>query len=331
MDEGNIQPGNAPETAQSDRLDALLEERFRSADKLDMERQIADHDRQQGQTFDKAHVRRKLRFYGDIPDKVRQAVEEWLVGMLAFAADRGIRLRDLNHEIHFFDPPTYALKVTELPPGLKLPAASHGFNQLYRIYTVRVVMPHQLEGTGQLLAVLRAVLGRLLGDIYLREEIFSREIYREDIPPEKDNELSIGLAEKIDVLAETPNRHKRLDILLDAYAKEIHLNYKRVPDQVKKAFYQKAAKDFEAQKLSDLWAEVIGETFEQFLNQQRADIPSALIAAVAEAEEKNRQLNFLPPDELPDYEQLRRNNPLHYLRASRLREGCNLITLRGSR
>ena len=321
-------PGFSEESnPQADRLDALLEERFRSADRKGMARQIADHDlrhtpdptKPTDTTFDKDHVRRKLLFHGSFAEKVQQAIEEWLVGMLAYAAGQGLRLRDLNHEVHFYDPPSYAQMVKELPQGLSLPAVSHGFNQLYRIYTVRVVMPRELADTAQLLGVLRAVLGRLLGEIYLREEVFNLAAYREDV--EDDKAPAVGLAEKIQILAGTTHRTKKLDTMLEAYGQEINLNYKRQPEAVRKAFFQLAQTELEAQRLSELRTEVMEAAFEDHLKTLEADLPSAIAQAVEEVEEKNRQLNFLPPDELPYYAQLRTKNPLHYLRSARLRLG----------
>ncbi len=159
---------DAPEPR--DKFDQLLEDRFSQSHRREMAHQIADFDRSRspGETFDVQHVQRKLRFHGAIPDKVKDAMREWVPDLLAYAAESGLRMRDLNHEIHFFDQSAFEDAVGPVPKGVKLPASSQSFNQLYRIYTVRVVLPPELRTVTQILTVLRAVLARLLGDIFLR-------------------------------------------------------------------------------------------------------------------------------------------------------------------
>ena len=170
-----------------ERIDKLLEERFGPTHRNEMAVEIARHDQGRApESFDAEHVRRKLRFHGSVPERVRAVLKEWLPGVLAFAAQSGLRLRDLNHEIHFYDRPSYEAATGPIPKGVKLPASSQHFNQLYRVYTVRVVLPDRISTVSQLLTVLRAVLARLLGDIFLREEIFTLQAYREDLENPED-------------------------------------------------------------------------------------------------------------------------------------------------
>ena len=113
-----------------------------------MAQRIAGHDEGRGDDgFDQAHVRRKLHFHGEVPEKVRAALREWLPGLLAHAAESGLRLRDLNHEIHFYERAAYEAEVAPVPASVKLPASSYAYNQLYRVYSVRVVLPARISGS----------------------------------------------------------------------------------------------------------------------------------------------------------------------------------------
>ena len=275
-------------------FDALLEERFGPAGRREMARRIAGHDEGRGEEgFDQAHVRRKLRFHGEVPAQVRAALLEWLPALLAHAAGRGLRLRDLNHEIHFFQRAAYEAEVAPVPAAVKLPASSYAYNQLYRVYTVRVVLPEQITGTAQLLTVLRAALGRLLGDVFLREEIFTLAVYREDVES-PETELSVGVAEKIQVLAEGAVTSPELERVLATYGKAIHVNYRRSPGQVRKAFFREAEQNLERQKLPGEREAVINGAFEVFLEQLRGDLPGAIAAMVATVEALNGQIDFIP-------------------------------------
>lgn len=316
-----------PPEGTGDGFDALLEERFSPEGRRAMAHQIASHDQGRPEDgFDLDHVRRKLRFHGDVPEKVRAALQEWLPALLAYAAESGLRLRDLNHELHFYERSAYEAEVATVPPGVKLPASSYAYNQLYRVYTVRVVLPEQISGMTQLLTVLRAALGRMLGDVFLREEIFSLEAYREDLEvPEA--ELSVGLAEKIRVLAEGSFASPELEQVLAAHGKTIHVNYRRSPDQVRKAFFKEAEQSLKKLKLPAEREAVIDSAFEVFLQELRGDIPGGIAKMVEVVEQHNGQLNFIPPGELPDYLQLRESNPLHYLRSTHLRLGFLLEAL----
>jgi hypothetical protein len=308
----------APESG--DKFDSLLEERFARAHRRAMAYQIADFDRGRptGDTFDLAHVRRKLRFHGAIPDKVKSALQEWVPDLLAHAAASGLRMRDLNHEIHFFDQSAFEDAVGPVPKGVKLPASSQSFNQLYRIYTVRVVLPPELRTVTQILTVLRAVLARLLGDIFLHEEIFTLEAYREEME-QREGEPSVGVREKILMLAESPALPPLLEEALIGHAKMIHVSYSRSPDQVRKAYFQETEKLLAQQKLPTEREGLIHHLFSLFLAELRGNLKNEITRMVEEVEKLNVQLNFLPPHELPDYIKLRASNPLHYLRSAHLR------------
>jgi hypothetical protein len=310
-----------------DRFEAFLEERFSRAGRREMAHQIASHDEGRApEAFDAEHVRRKLRFHGDVPDKVKAALREWVPELLAYAAESGLRLRDLNHELHFYQRAVYEAQVAPVPPGVKLPASSYAYNQLYRIYTVRVVLPERITGVSQLLTVLRAALGRMLGDVFLREEIFTLEAYREDVEG-GEAEVSVGTAEKIRVLAEGPFTSPELERALAAHGKAIGVNYRRAPDQVRKAFFKDSEESLAKQKLPEEREALINATFETFLERLRNDLPGGIAEMVEAVEKLNGQLNFLPPDELPDYLQLRDGNPAHYLRSANLRLGFLLEAL----
>lgn len=318
----------APEP--EDKFGQLLEERFSRSSRRDMASQIARHDSGRGPEaeFDLEHVRRKLRFHGAIPDKVKSALRDWVPGLLAHAAASGLRMRDLNHEIHFFDKSAFEDAVGPVPKGVKLPASSQNFNQLYRIYTVRVVLPAELRTVTQLLTVLRAVLARLLGDIFLREEIFSLEAYREEME-QQEGEVSAGVAEKIRMLAESSTTPRLLEEALVAHAKVIHVPYSRSPDQVRKSYFKESEKLLAQQKLPTEREGLIHHLFEQYLEEVKGNLTGEIAGMVAEVEKLNVQLNFLPPHEIPEYLRLRDNNPLHYLRSAHLRLNFLLEVLGG--
>ncbi len=63
----------------------------------------------------------------------------------------------------------------------------------------------------------------------------------------------------------------------------------------------------------------MSEAFAAYQDALRNDIDGGVQALLETVEAQNRQLNFLPPDEAPHYERLRTQNPLHYLRAVKLR------------
>ena len=309
-----------PKPAKSgDGFDQLLEDRFRPENRREMARQIAARDQAApGEKFDKEHVRRRVRFHGAIPDRVKGALREWVPDLLAFAAAHGLGLRDLNHEIHFYDPPAFRDSVGKIPKGMSLPASSFLFNQLYRVYTVRVVLPPTVQSTAQVMAVLRALLKRMIGDIFLREEVYVLEPFREDAA-QPDEETSVGLTEKIALLAGEEVTPPELGATLAAYGQAKRMNFKRSPQQVRKAFFREVEQEVERQALSPKWEALIESTFQVFLEQLRERPAEAIAEVVAAVEKSNAQLNFLPPDELPDYLQLRQNNALHYLRAANLR------------
>ncbi|MCZ6729615.1 MAG: hypothetical protein O7C61_07880 [SAR324 cluster bacterium] len=315
----NAAPGEDASESGGDGFDKLLEERFGPTHRNEMAVEIARHDQGRApESFDAEHVRGKLRFHGSVPERVRAVLKEWLPGVLAFAAQSGLRLRDLNHEIHFYDRPSYEAATGPIPKGVKLPASSQHFNQLYRVYTVRVVLPDRISTVSQLLTVLRAVLARLLGDIFLREEIFTLEAYREDLE-NTEQPPSSSLAEKIKVLAQSGTTHPSLETALEGYGQVIHVNYRRTPDQVRKAYFQDTEKQLEQQSLPPEREQLIETVFESFLEDLRIDLPGAIGVMVEKVEKLHAQLNFLPADELPEYLRLRDSNPLHYLRSTHLR------------
>ncbi|MEE8396434.1 MAG: hypothetical protein V3S29_10305 [bacterium] len=321
-------PGDQNAPAGEDRFDSLLDERFGAAGRREMASRIADHDRGGVAAFDREHVRRKIRFHGEIPDKVKASLREWLPELVAFAAENGLRLRDLNHELHFFQQAAFESQFGAVPAGVTLPASSYQFNQLYRVYSVRVVLPPQIATISQLLAVLRAALSRLFGDIFLREEIFSLEAYREDLSG-GDEELTFGLEEKIQLLAGDPICPPPLEHVLVVHARAINLNYKRMPDQVRKDFFKVAMRQLEEQKLPEMSEAAIESTFSAYLAGLRAGLAGALEQTVQEVEALNGQLNFLPPDDLPEYIRLRKNNGMHYLRSAKFRLNFLLEALGG--
>ena len=192
-----------------DRFEALLAERFAPAARRGMAPELSPTTPARKpageQPFPLEFVRRHIRFEGQIPPKVRQALSEWLPDMLAFAQAQGLTLRDLNHQIQVYDRPSYE-RVTRapVPAGVPLPASSYQYNPLYRVYTIRLVLSDAPDKPEEVVAVLRVLLSRLLGDVYLREEVLNREPYHEDMA-KSPQAVSAGLGEKIALLAAHPS------------------------------------------------------------------------------------------------------------------------------
>ncbi|MEE8434218.1 MAG: hypothetical protein V3S64_05465, partial [bacterium] len=138
---------------------------------------------------------------------------------------------------------------------------------------------------------------------------------------------SAGLDEKISVLAGEKFSSPALQQSLAAHAKIINVNFKRMPEQVRKAFFQDALRALEGQKLPETKKALIDEVFDAYLQSLRSDLAGAIGRMVEEVEEKNGQINFLPPDELPQYLHLRQSNPLHHLRSAKLRLAFLLETM----
>ncbi len=310
---------DAPLSVRETRFDALLEERFSPAHRSEFERQLAEHDRSgASRGMDRDWLRRNLRFRGDVPDKVRQLLADWIFELMAFAVERGVALRDPHHQLEVYARAAFEAEQGALPTGLKLPASSYHYNPVYRRYTVRVVLPERIATTEALFTVMRALLTRLYGDIFLREEIFPLEVYREDME-QSDQDVSVGLSEKIAVLAELPHTSGALEQALVAHARMVGINHRRQPEQTRKAFFKELRRDLETRRLAPEREALVSEVFDGYLASLRADLSGGIQALLETAETLNRQLTFLPPDEGPEYQRLREKNPLHFLRSVKLR------------
>ena len=143
-----------------------------------------------------------------------------------------------------------------------------------------------------------------------QEKLGKLEAYRED-HQEPQEETSVGLAEKVEVLAEEAICPPDLEKTLADFAKAKRINYKRAPDQARAAFFREVRKDLAAQRLSPENESLIKATFEAYLEYLRKNQERAVSETVALIEKGNAQLNFFPADEIPDYMQLRESNPLH--------------------
>jgi hypothetical protein len=306
--------------ASEDRFEAMLEARFREADRDAMAREIASHDRSQPPPgFDEAHVRRRLHFHGDVPAKVRAMLQNWVPALLAHAAQRGVRLRDQNHELHVYLPEAYAQATGRpLPAGMRLPATSFEYQSVSRVYQVQLVIPAQIGSRDALVSVFRALIARLLGDIYLHEEVFSRAPYQ-DQPAGAAAEVTISLPDQLRLLAEAKVTTPVLLEALDVHARVVGLNPRRSAAQVRKSYFQTLGAQLHQGGLSPSEQAMVAEAVTHYLDGLRADLPRRIADMVAEVEALNGQMNVLPVDELPDYQKLRSANPRHYLRSAKLR------------
>ena len=311
---------DAPRTAGEERLDALLEARFAPAQRQAFARELDAHDRQRAPAapLDPAAVRRGLRFRGNVPERVRQVLAEWLPELMAHAARRGLALRDPHQELQVYTRAAFEQEQGPLPPGLRLPASSYEYHPLYRRYAVRLVLPERLGALEELFTALRALLTRLYGDLYLREEVFSLAAYREDVE-RVEAQVSFGLAEQVAVLAELPDTTAALEAALAAYARTVGIDARRHPEHARKGWFKEAAADLARQRLPPERQALAEDAFAAYLDALRADVPAGVQALLETVREQERQLHFLPPDEAPDYERLRVQNPVHFLRSVKLR------------
>lgn len=307
--------------AGEDRFEAMLEARFREADRDAMAREIASHDRgQPAPEFDEAHVRRRLHFHGDVPAKVRTMLQDWVPALLAHAARRGVRLRDQNHEVHVYLPEAYAQATGHpLPAGMRLPATSFEYLDVARVYQVQLVIPPRIGSRDALVSVFRALIARLLGDIYLHEEVFPLPPYQDQPAAAAAEEVTISLPDQLRLLAEAKVATPVLLEALDVHARVVGLNPRRSAAQVRKSYFQTLGAQVDQGGLSAGEAAMVAEAVSQYLDGLRANLPARIAETVAEVEALNGQMNVLPVDELPDYRKLQTANPRHYLRSAKLR------------
>ena len=300
----------------ADRFDALLEQRFQGVNRGAMAREIRSHDARRDDAFDVAHVRRRMRFHGQIAPPLQNMLRAWVPELLAHAAGQGVRLRDLNHELNIYEPAAYEqVRGRPLPPGMRLPATADQFLAQAKVYSVTLVLPRAMKTVDEVLGAMRALLARLLCEIWLRDEVFTLEVYREEAP----HEASIGLPETLRLLAEEPLNTKRIVEALDTHARVIGLNPRRAAKQVRASYFGNLLQAAERNALSSDEQALVREAMDAYLALLRAQVPQRVAAMVEAVETLNNQVNFLPPDELPDYQALREKNPLHYLRSAKLR------------
>lgn len=302
-----------------DRFDALLEERFDPRHRGAMARELEEHDR--------SAPRRRLlpmlgtrpvRMVGAVPERVQRVLQEWMPQLIAHAAANGLVIRELSLDIDVYERGAYERAHGPLAPGLKLPASSYRYHPLYKRYGIQVVLPEDLGTAERLFTVLRALLARLFGNIYLREEVFSLEAYREDLHPSWV-EITVGIAEKLLLLQDSPLTTPELDAALAAHAQLAGLNLRRQPGVVRKAYFQSLREALEEGPLADAQAAIVDGVFARYVARLREDLPAAVQGMVKATEKLNAQTPFLPPDETPEYLKLREQNPLHYLRAAKER------------
>lgn len=332
---GLLPPGDdasrddAPRDAGESRFDAMLEERFSAEGRERFAREITTHDNARAPAaFDPGVIQRRLRYRGEIPDKVKTLLTDWIPGLVAHAAANGLGLRDPHLDIEVFSKAAYEAAHQPIPAGVSLPASSFRFDPIPHRYSVSVVLPQDLSSTETMFTILRSVLARIFGDVFLREEIFLLEPYREDAETE-DAGNTVGMAEQLALLAELPLDNPELTSVLSGYARNVGINYKKNPDSARKSFFKEAIADFERQRLSPERQALVESVVSGYLAALRED-PAPEVARLSEDVDKlNRQLTFLPPADGPDYETLRRNNPLHFLRSVKLRMEFLLEVLSG--
>jgi len=321
--------GQAQGDAAADRLDKLLEQRFASGNREAMARQLAEHDRLRRapalapgkpvpplRAVRAAPGKPRVRFHGAVPLKLQELLGEWLPALHAYGAELGLGLASAGIEFHVYDRAAYEAAHGAIPKTVSLPASSYQFNALYRHYAIRLVLPPAVQSLEHVLAVVRTVLTRLYGDVFLREEVYPLAPYKEDEPAQGP---SVGLAEQIRVLAQWEGRTPELQRALAAFAAEQGLNEKRAPGVVRKAFFADLERRAARDDVPPATLALLEGTFKGYLKELGADLPAAIAAHIALTESLDRQTAFLPPHEWPHYAQLKETRPVHFLRAAKLR------------
>ncbi|MDH4122293.1 MAG: hypothetical protein OEV94_11360 [Deltaproteobacteria bacterium] len=317
-----------------ERFEAMLDERFDPARRRDMVSGLLAHDRdRRPEPFPQAFVRGKILFFGAVPQAVRKAVTELVPPLLAHGEQLGLVLRDKNHQIHLYDKPSYeAATGSPVPPGVPLPAASYRYNPLYRVYTIQVVLPPLAVGEASappdvVLGMLRVLFARLLGDLWLREEVFSLESWREDAAAGKTGGPTAGFEEKVVVLSGVNFTPPPLAKAVETWAKRAGMNPTRLAAQARKGFFQDLLGQTARQMVPRESEAAVEETFRLYLAGLERTLPQALKDAVAAVEEADRQVMFLPAEEWFHYRRLAQGNPLAYMRAAQARMGFLLESL----
>ncbi|HEX7928785.1 MAG TPA: hypothetical protein VF678_14410, partial [bacterium] len=299
-------------SAREDRFDAMLEERFSPQHRGAMARQLAEHDRGGATPVALPQLGvRPVRAVGPVPDRVQQVLAQWVPQLIAHAAIHGLSVRELSLDIDAYERAAYEQAHGKLAPGIKLPASSYGYFPVYKRYGIHLVLPDALGSMDGMFTVFRAFLARLFGDIYLREEVFTLEAYREDVDvPVAD--VTVGMAEKLLLLEESPLATPELEAALAAHGQQIGMNAKRQPGPVRKAFFQSLRKMLaeagDNAQLPPATTVVIDTAFAQYVAALQHDVAKSVGDMVDATEKLNAQTTFLPPDETPEYLTLHAEN-----------------------
>ncbi|MDH5751687.1 MAG: hypothetical protein OEZ59_04650 [Deltaproteobacteria bacterium] len=318
---GVTQSAPNAEGQQADRFEALLEERFSSSARQAFESQLKAHDQERAPTGpDPERYRRAVRFRQDgggqtLPDNVRKTLADWLAGMAVFSQRLGFSLGGLVPNIIVYTRTAFESEQGALPRGMSLPASSYSYDALNRNYTIRLVMADKTTAE-TLLTASRAVLARMLGDIFLRESVWTQDVYRQDAPGEP---APMGLEVQLTLLAQGTIATPALEQHLNAFARKTGMSLKKHPREVRKGCLEEMQKLLEQGRLPLEMRTAVEESYQEYLDNLRKDLDAELQKALNEVDELNRQVNFLPPSLHPEYESMRRDNLLHFLRSARLR------------
>lgn len=306
----------------ADRFEAMLEQRFSPEARQAFAREVAEHDRRRGEGgTDPDRLRAGIVYHGEVPDQVRRILGDWLPLLVLFAERQGLVLREPYQAVAFHTPAAFRAEQGAIPSGTKLPASAFHHDAANRRYTVRVVLPERTQTLQSLLSVVRAVLTRLYGDIYLREEVRPLEPYREDASGADAGsaEVTAGPAEKLSLLAEAEPVPAALDAAVAEEARRIGVHPRRQADQARKSLLQTLQEAQAAEALTDEQLALVDAAFEEVLEGLRGDVPAAVAEAAGAVETLNRQLTFLPPEDEPHHVRLRAEQPVALLRAAQVR------------
>lgn len=329
---GGMDGGMDPNSeAGADRFEAMLEERFSTESRKSFATELAEYDKSHPPApITSDQFKDNLRFKAPVPGPVKKALATWLPGIMAHAHAQGLSLRAPQYTVQVHTRQTFEAEHGPIPEKVPLPASSYRYDAFNKQYAINVVAPPNPQSMEELLTILRAVLTRLYGDVFLREDVLTGEPYREDLEadgakkpaagdPTTTGTTLAGAAEQIHLLSETGFSTPALEQAVAAFARGIGVDMQRKPDQAYKAYYQDLAKKQATEEITRDQEAMLGDAFAGYAIKLKEDLPAQVEKAVAACDDLNRQLSLLPPEEKPEYEKLKARNPLHFLRAVHLR------------
>ena len=304
-----------------DRFDAMLATRFsRARRRQQLEQGLAQEPPKKPLP---ELIGERMHFHGPIEEHVERELSHWLPLLLSHARERGLDWLPETYTLHIHHPLSYqGMSGRRLPAQIRLPATASSNGALGSYYRASLVLPPRIADADALFAAVRAMLSRVLGDLFLRRTVFARPGWKEALAGRQAaGGVSIGLADGLKVIAgfnRPPASMQGAVQQLIAVGRSL-LQSSTAPSL--RRCCEMLIKKLEEGQLREAQLRVIDEAVAVYLSQLQASGEAGVKAMISEVESRNRELNFLPIDFLPEYLRLQLEQPLHYLRAAHLRLG----------